>query len=671
MMRPFGLTPGRGKGSEAPGQLDAAAKAVKLLHNPLTAWVILVCGLFLTATAGFVSSRALDRRAEDRFDTRVVEITDAIRNRMQMYEEVLRGGVGFVNATGRIPDRRQWAEYVATLELEERWPGIQGMGLSVPVTPAERAAHVAAIRAEGFPDFDIAPDGVRDEYSSIIFLEPFDWRNQRAFGFDMWSDDLRREAMARARDTGATSTSRIITLVQETEDDVQQGFLTYLPVYQPGLPVTTVEERRRAFVGWVYAPFRMGDLMEGILGLAANGDQNVDYEIFDGSVGEESLLFDSDDTLSGALPPASAQFVREATIDLQGRQWQVHFASGDGYVSAAERRQPMFVMAGGLVIDFLLFYVISALTLLHRRARRIASSMTADLQAATRSLERQAKDLQRHAAGLEASNTELERFAYVASHDLQEPLRSLGNFSELLTQEYGDALDERGQRWLGHVQESAARMSALVEGLLDFCRLDNSAQVNREVCLDDALDASLANLASAVSQTDARIDRAPLGVLAGDPVQMQQLFQNLIGNAITYAKDGVPPVITIWSEDDPIGYRIFVRDNGIGIKSEYHERVFEIFRRLGSRTRYKGTGIGLATCRRIVERHGGEIRVDSVEGEGSTFSFTLALVAPPVTLPDADEGDSADASTGDLVAAADPASRSRASSSPTLAASRA
>ncbi|WGR90817.1 CHASE domain-containing protein (plasmid) [Bradyrhizobium sp. ISRA435] len=174
--------------------------------------------------------------------------------------------MGLFAATGNRVTREEWRTYVNTLAIDRDYPGIQGVGFAKHIAAQQRHAHVLAVRSEGFPDYQIKPGGDRDEYTSIVYLEPFDWRNRRAFGFDMFTEPVRRQAMIRARDTGAPSISGKVTLVQETDQGVQNGVLMYLPVYQTAVPPATVEERKAGLVGYVYAPFRMRDLMQGILG---------------------------------------------------------------------------------------------------------------------------------------------------------------------------------------------------------------------------------------------------------------------------------------------------------------------------------------------------------------------------------------------------------------------
>jgi CHASE1-domain containing sensor protein len=183
--------------------------------------------------------------ARERFEGRVSEVSMATEDRVGTYEMALRGCQALFTSVGEV-SRHQWRDYVGKLNLLQNYPGIQGLGY-VKVIPAENIRkHIETVRREGFPEYAIRPPGERPVYTSILYLEPFDVRNQRAFGFDMFSEATRRAAMERSRDTGLTSISARVTLVQETTEGVQAGFLMYLPVYKPGAPIYTGSDRRAA-----------------------------------------------------------------------------------------------------------------------------------------------------------------------------------------------------------------------------------------------------------------------------------------------------------------------------------------------------------------------------------------------------------------------------------------
>jgi signal transduction histidine kinase len=232
---------------------------------------------------------------------------------------------------------------------------------------------------------------------------------------------------------------------------------------------------------------------------------------------------------------------------------------------------------------------------------------------------------------LQRSNAELEQFAYVASHDLQEPLRKVASFCQLLEQRYGDKLDERGVEYIEYAVDGAKRMQALINDLLSFSRVGRLGTKQIEVDLDTALDAGLANLAAAIEESEVEIVRPkqPLPRIIGDPVLLTMLWQNLIGNAVKFRRQDRRPRVVIECEDgtgDHEGeWLLSLSDNGIGIGEEFADTVFVIFQRLHGREVYSGTGVGLALCKKIVEHHGGAIWVDTSYTDGTRFQFTLPV----------------------------------------------
>ena len=221
------------------------------------------------------------------------------------------------------------------------------------------------------------------------------------------------------------------------------------------------------------------------------------------------------------------------------------------------------------------------------------------------------------------SNRDLEQFAYVASHDLQEPLRMVTSYTQLLARRYEGQLSEEADNFSRFAVDGALRMQALINALLTYSRIETRGWPLIETETGVALDHALENLSLAVRESGAVIERGSLPRVVGDPVQIMQLFQNLVGNALKFRTPDRPPRITIRAEKEGEFYIFSFSDNGIGIDPQYFERIFTIFQRLHTKEEYPRTGIGLALCKRIVERHGGSIGVRSVPGEGSIFFFTL------------------------------------------------
>jgi light-regulated signal transduction histidine kinase (bacteriophytochrome) len=223
---------------------------------------------------------------------------------------------------------------------------------------------------------------------------------------------------------------------------------------------------------------------------------------------------------------------------------------------------------------------------------------------------------------LARSNTDLEQFAYVASHDLQEPLRMVAAYTQLLAERYRGKLDENADRYIGYAVEGATRMQGLLEDLLAFSRIGRSGAQSAPVDLNSVLDDAIKNLSVALKEHSVMVTRNPLPTIVADRFQLVQLFQNLIGNAIKFRSKDVPQV-RVSSEKQGEDWTFSVSDNGIGIAPEHQDFIFKIFQRLHTRSEYAGNGIGLAICKKIVEQHGGRIWVESELGRGSIFRFTF------------------------------------------------
>lgn len=338
-------------------------------------WTGLTLILALSITYGLWSSarNAVERDRRAYFDLRVRDLRDDIEDRLENYRQVLYGTRGLFAASIAV-ERAEFHAFVSALALERRYPGVQGVGFSLIVPRESKTRHVDQVRRQGFPDYDIYPAGERAVYTSILYLEPFAGRNLRAFGYDMYSEPVRNQAMTLARDTDRIAVSGKVILVQETDEDVQAGFLMYLPVYRNDLSHDTLEQRRSAIVGWVYSPFRMNDLMRGI-----GGEQKADLqlEIFDGEQeAEASRLFGSP---ANGTDESSLRTTQHVLIS--GHPWTLVIRTAPGFQSRLDATIPLVIAGTGTALSVILALLIGqflsrgrALALADLRARELQES---------------------------------------------------------------------------------------------------------------------------------------------------------------------------------------------------------------------------------------------------------------------------------------------------------
>ncbi|MGZ5523624.1 MAG: CHASE domain-containing protein [Methylomonas sp.] len=331
------------------------------------------------AGVGYQLIQRNQKLLETDFELESQRISNKISVRFSSYTQLLRGAAGLFAASDKVT-REDWHNYVEKLDLDQNFKGMQGLGFAVVIPPDQLQSHIQAIRAEGFPDYVVKPEGTRDFYTSIIFLEPFTGRNLRAFGYDMFSEPTRRAALELARDTGATATTGIVRLLQETKVDVQAGILVYHPVYANGALLQTVEQRRKALIGWTYSPYRMNDLMEATL---RDELSNIRLEIFDDpSQSPESLLFDSAHGQTGIIDNSSSKLKPIVTrLELEGHYWTLRFTPLPGFSGYVSQSSNWQLLTSLFIIAFLTLGISWALINTRRRAENMANALTRSLRA--------------------------------------------------------------------------------------------------------------------------------------------------------------------------------------------------------------------------------------------------------------------------------------------------
>ncbi len=352
------------------------------MPNPiyrLLTWFVLLLGLAGSGAVSYWMKSDIETGAYQEFIHHCAEIQLKIIARLKAHEQTLLGGAAMFDASQTV-ERQEWYAYAKRLRISEHFNGIQGLGFALSIPSTQLSTHQASIRAEGFPDYKVWPEGERELYTAIVYLEPFIERNLRAFGYDMYSEPVRRAAMERARDENIVALSGRVMLVQETDENVQAGNLMYVPVYKKGQAIDTIEQRRAALFGWVYSPFRMSDLLNNIVSYQQNNNLTpVHLRVYDGyNTQAEHLLYDNNAKYPDTQSIGHRSII-QLTNDFNGTIWTLQFEQIMG-VGSLDYSKAWISLGTGVFISFLLFVLSSFYLNMRVNAVNIATKLTRELQ---------------------------------------------------------------------------------------------------------------------------------------------------------------------------------------------------------------------------------------------------------------------------------------------------
>ena len=478
-----------------------------LFHHEVTAWLVLVLSIVITALGWWLSSEAIEKRANDRFSFEVRDAQERIQNRINQYQQVLRGGVAFIDSHTTV-NRGHWQVYVSSLNLTQELPGVQGFAFAQRVNSGGLQQHENQIRAEGYPAYSVNPPGDREVYFPIILIEPFDERNQRAFGYDMFSEAVRREAMLRAMDTGQPTVSGLVQLKQGDERNPAPGFLIYLPVYLKGADLSSTDARRQAIRGFVYSPFIAADLMQNVLG---NEKIPLHFQLYDTEkMDPASLIYDSAIGVQARSESEIFSHIHAVTVplELSGRTWTARFESTPEFDRDVHNSLPNLILFAGGAIDLLLFLTIYAL--IQQRKRQSASKAKS-------------------------------QFLANMSHEIRTPLNAILGFNTLLGEQ---VKDPQMKEYVKQVQEASEQLLAMVEDVLSFSQIEaGSIKIeNIEFDLHERIRKTLRLFTAKAQhkglQLEVDIDPMTPVLVKGDPARYAQVLSNLLNNAIKFSDRG-------------------------------------------------------------------------------------------------------------------------------------
>jgi signal transduction histidine kinase len=558
------------------------------------AWLGVVISLFLTALAWQLARRWAEAQQAGAFALHSEEVRRAIAFRMDVYAHVLVQTAGFL-AVERDTDRVRFRQYVAHIGLAA-YPGVLGVGFAQRVAPGEKHALERRIRAEGFGQFRIWPAAEGTAYV-VVLLEPFDERNQRAFGYDMSTDPVRREAMERAAATGKPSASGRVRLVQEPGDGSDRpGFLLYYPVRPGGAAAESI--------GFAYSPFRARDLFPGIFSDQLPATQSLGYRVYDGEARPETLLYDS----SPGFEPREKD---RSTLSIGGRTWVLELYGLPSFWRETHSSAPLLVLVVGLIVSAVVF---RALLIDQRHALELSRLLHNEQEA--------------RAVAQSAVRSRDDVLA-VVSHDLRNPVNSILLTARALSRS-APPEDERTHRMLSALARAADNMRLLLGDLTDLVRIDSgrlSVETRSNALAAIAAEAvELFGPIAAEKGVRLELQHVPHDlVVSCDRDRILQVFSNLLGNAVKFTPPGGSVTVSVADAGETV--RVDIADTGPGLSTEEAVHVFDRFWQGRKTTAQSGTGLGLYIVRAIVAAHGGEVSVRSEPGKGATFSFTLRRVA--------------------------------------------
>jgi signal transduction histidine kinase len=599
----------------------------------LIPFLVLAVSLVITvAMAAYVS---LTAAAKDRarFENITQRAQAAIQTRLETYVNLLRGVAGLYAAMERKVTLQHFQAYVERLNLTERYPGIQGIGVSGMVVGGDFAGLRETMQKQGVPNFEIYPGGPREQYHAILFLEPQDERNRRAIGYDMFTEPTRRAAMELARDSGNAAASGKVSLVQELDEQKQAGFLIYVPVYVIPVTPSTLEQRRQAIGGYIFSPFRVDDLLQGIFG-SERSPSGISFSVFDGdSTSSDALLHRSDKTPESI---EEARFATTENLSIPGRQWTVAYSSGPQFETNSSRGFAIGVLAAGGLVSVLLFSLTAAQASAQRRAEQAAHDLRLGEQEILA-----ARDEAQRALAIAKKAAELkDEFLATVSHELRTPLNSILGWSHILSTSRTHDPDEL-RHGLETIQRNAKAQTLLIDDLLDVSRIvtGNLRMDVRAVPLGPVVEGAISSVKLAADSKGVTLHLAMdpnIGAVNGDETRLQQIVWNLLSNAVKFTPAGGWVKVTVKHERSHA--HITVADTGIGISKDFLPHVFERFRQADASTtrHYGGLGLGLGIVRHLTELHGGTVHAESPgENQGATFTVILpeAAIASPEPRP--------------------------------------
>lgn len=586
-------------------------------------YLVLAVSIILTLGITYIFYQSAKSQDQVRFNTNVSRFQNTIEARIGLYIVLLKSGRGFIEAND-VLKRKEFANFVKSLELEKNYKGVQGIGYSIVFKAEEKQAIIERMKSEGFHDFKVFPDLERETYQSIIFLEPLDERNRAAIGYDMSTEEKRRIALNRAGDTGEAMATSQIMLLQEITQDVQKGFLIYLPIYKGGNLPETVEARRENLRGFIYSPFRAKNFLNEIHSLTNISDLKI--KIYDGDAITENLLAESNGAIETSPPPALYELLStQNQLNVAGRNWTIEYETLPAFSTQSSISWTPFIFLAGIMCSLILFGLTYWETAARAKVQRIAGELY-ESESQKRKLLIKEQEARKSA---ERANRAKDEFISVISHELRTPLNTIAGWARILRASHLNV--EKRRTALDKIDRNLRHQTELIDDMINYSQMvtDNSGLKKQKVVLSELFNEVFDEFKPAAEKKHIEFEKHNKlngCVVKGDREKMKKLFENILSNAVKFTPTGGRVIADLNHKEDEI--EICVQDTGVGIDTEFLPHIFEQFRQADSTITRKhgGVGLGLAISKHIVKLHNGTIEAQSQgEGKGTTIVVKLPL----------------------------------------------
>jgi len=594
-------------------------------------------GLLLTTFAASALYRSQKEALASQFNANLLAVHQMVEKQLTDVEHLLHTGRAFFAASGMsgaVSESDSWGSFFQDIEIGDRYPGLRGIGYAPVVANDQLDRFEDSLRLGGIEGFEVRSTGEHPLYAPVLLYETVSGesgeRGDGVVGLDLMADPSVGSALARARDSGLFSVSAVAPLREEFGPETTSVFLVCLPLYAEGGQADTIAKRRASVRGHLFAFVEVDRFLAGVV---VESDSGIGLSIRDSSArASDRPIFAS------AEARVSSDFRTNMDVYLGGHRWTIEAFSLAAFEDWVSRLSTLFIALSGVAITLVGMMVLADSKTKQERAALLARETSESLRKSEAEIRELNAGLEAavaaRTASLEEANSELRAFSYTVSHDLRAPVRHVQSLASFLDEEHRGEFSEGARDYLNRIRDAADRMQTLIEEILRLASCNTVALRPQQVDLTALASEIVEEVGAQEREGEIRVSIQPGMEIAGDPAVLRTVMQNLLENAFKFTSKREVAEISVGLERGARGDAVYVRDNGVGFDMAKAEAIFQPFKRLHRESEYEGTGVGLATVRKMVRRHGGEIEVESAVDAGTTFHFTLDGSRRSLDLPD-------------------------------------